>query len=345
MESPTHVGNTRCHRTMRWRTSAHPHACGEYAACEAMYESYRGSSPRVWGIPGEDAAGVLTTRFIPTRVGNTSSFTRDLASASVHPHACGEYIITEKDKDALYGSSPRVWGIRQRDGQFRLVDRFIPTRVGNTAQQAPGCIRGAVHPHACGEYHTKIGYLSSADGSSPRVWGILLRSSRTFEFNRFIPTRVGNTSAPHVTTTPSSGSSPRVWGILAVFVVANKGRRFIPTRVGNTAPLRLDRLSAAVHPHACGEYGESRGSMEVEVGSSPRVWGIPFRRPQRTGHARFIPTRVGNTRRRLIAAIKPPVHPHACGEYKRRKNASASQRGSSPRVWGIRGQQVPHCLW
>ena len=73
MESPTHVGNTRCHRTMRWRTSAHPHACGEYAACEAMYESYRGSSPRVWGIPGEDAAGVLTTRFIPTHVGNTGN--------------------------------------------------------------------------------------------------------------------------------------------------------------------------------------------------------------------------------------------------------------------------------
>ncbi|EEB35030.1 hypothetical protein DESPIG_00034 [Desulfovibrio piger ATCC 29098] len=117
---------------------------------------------------------------------------------------------------------------------------------------------------------------------------------------RFIPTRVGNTrcrapdgksgavhphacgeypqaqsSMPHKT-----GSSPRVWGILRRDANRVTCIRFIPTRVGNTAFSSGKTRILSVHPHACGEYNPL-GSVGCDVtGSSPRVWGILFRKMQ-----------------------------------------------------------------
>ena len=68
---PTCVGNTSNAGTASTLATVHPHVRGEYEPPILLRPSYNGSSPRAWGIPGEDAAGVLTTRFIPTCVGNT----------------------------------------------------------------------------------------------------------------------------------------------------------------------------------------------------------------------------------------------------------------------------------
>ncbi len=51
---------------------------------------------------------------------------------------------------------------------------------------------------------------------------------------------------------------------------------------------------------------------------------------------RSIPTRVGNTRKRHSPPRPRPVHPHACGEYGRRRARPSWPYGPSPRVWGIR---------
>ena len=91
-----------------------------------------GSSPRVWGTSLLDPSPRITT--------------------SVHPHACGEHVSNSKSHvtpsgssprvwgtcfkiiglicDHL-GSSPRVWGTCLRECVHRVVNRFIPTRVGN----------------------------------------------------------------------------------------------------------------------------------------------------------------------------------------------------------------------
>ena len=54
----------------------------------------------------------------------------------VHPHACGEYFFWGNDHDLGFGSSPRVWGIHPNWLRGGLIDRFIPTRVGNTREMA-----------------------------------------------------------------------------------------------------------------------------------------------------------------------------------------------------------------
>ena len=167
------------------------------------------------------------------------------------------------------------------------------------------------------------------------MWGIPLAHQDDDVFRRFIPTRVGNTTAPVSCVRPRAvhphacgeyiqarrngiwrdGSSPRVWGIRTTVTLAMLYLRFIPTRVGNTTSA-VPRFNAdAVHPHACGEYSRTVLRTASICGSSPRVWGIPLGEVTNPTGRRFIPTRVGNTLPLRYAPMLLPVHPHACGEY------------------------------
>ena len=196
------------------------------------------------------------------------------------------------------GSSPRVWGIPQNIECRTAPRRFIPTRVGNTRRRPGGPKMTPVHPHACGEYQPSRNWRSSLTGSSPRVWGILPAAAQKRLFQRFIPTRVGNT--PHVPdrgcTGPvhphacgeyhgrfflpsgTTGSSPRVWGILHAVGLPVPAHRFIPTRVGNTLQedARNNRLLAelqrATEPcvlQACSD-DDKKGKELCKAAPSPR---------------------------------------------------------------------------
>ena len=51
---------------------------------------------------------------------------------------------------------------------------------------------------------------------------------------------------------------------------------------------------------------------------------------------RFTPTPVGNTSLWVAKKKLPSVHPHACGEYATKQRQQHHNRGSPPRLWGIR---------
>ena len=254
-----------------------------------------GSSPRVWGIPKQYVDKQAVERFIPTRVGNTMCAQCGTGAATVHPHACGEYATGKRRKAWNRGSSPRVWGILDDDVKAFGIERFIPTRVGNTVSRRMHRQRRSVHPHACGEYFAQRPSLLPKTGSSPRVWGIRCPPLPLLYSTRFIPTRVGNTRGrgnglrwrtvhPHacgeyrewaICHQKSAGSSPRVWGILSSQSSTARQKRFIPTRVGNTCTVSPAWARRPVHPHACGEYVVGSDDPFCFDGSSPRVWGIP----------------------------------------------------------------------
>ncbi len=214
---------------------------------------------------------------IPTRVGKTNPVSVFAPISSVHPHACGENLSTERE-----GVSP---------------SRSIPTRVGKTRGIPPGPRRfHPVHPHACGE-NTAL-------------------PSRARLASRSIPTRVGKTWAMRYSATLSAGPSPRVWGkqFVSWFVVhydavhphacgenEDPGRtrqyqtRSIPTRVGKTASDVAQRLpKGGPSPRVWGKPTWTRAVFSGRNGPSPRVWG-----------------KRGAGRRRDSCS---PVHPHACGE-------------------------------
>ncbi len=155
-----------------------------------------GSSPRVWGTRDLLGQTIFEARFIPTRVGNADRACAMSVSTTVHPHACGERNDKQFHNRHPVGSSPRVWGTRLVDTISTRHTRFIPTRVGNAAGAPVARGSHAVHPHACGERAPQVVVLSTARGSSPRVWGTPCRCVSRSLIVRFIPTRVGNASQP-----------------------------------------------------------------------------------------------------------------------------------------------------
>ncbi len=233
-----------------------------------------GSSPPAWGILFISFRLSLRSRFIPTRVGNTTSMPDKLVGPSVHPHPRGEYEISLVALMRTSGSSPPAWGILYMNILASVFSRFIPTRVGNTNSSRTGTGRRTVHPHPRGEYQRLPPRPRSWPGSSPPAWGILQKTFAKAGNNRFIPTRVGNTWGwcpggrcssvhPHPRGEYSwisaeglltIGSSPPAWGIRPVRTLLGPLVRFIPTRVGNTGLPALVLDGESVHPHPRGEY-------------------------------------------------------------------------------------------
>ena len=89
---PTHVGNTRDTMTTIYEETVHPHACGEHLSQIEKPDLGYGSSPRMWGTPGNTFPHHINHWFIPTHVGNTDMSWYQNGISSVHPHACGEHL-------------------------------------------------------------------------------------------------------------------------------------------------------------------------------------------------------------------------------------------------------------
>ena len=92
---PTHVGNTPSIQSLQSKLSVHPHACGEHTHFTHVFTKYFGSSPRMWGTLKPLTLGRGPRRFIPTHVGNTTNLQTLLIMTAVHPHACGEHVISQ----------------------------------------------------------------------------------------------------------------------------------------------------------------------------------------------------------------------------------------------------------
>ncbi len=72
----------------------------------------------------------------------------------------------------------------------------------------------------------------------------------------------------------SHGSSPRAWGIHGKNWNFRLVWWFIPTCVGNTVDAETETRKNLVHPHVRGEYTNEIVIDKLQLGSSPRAWGI-----------------------------------------------------------------------
>ena len=238
------------------------------------------------------------------------------------------------DEDDEGGSSPRLWGTVEGEIRVNIMDRFIPTPVGNGIHLIIWTRVKPVHPHACGERHILNGLQNAFAGSSPRLWGTALGEVREAPYQRFIPTPVGN--GTHPAPMPSmpavhphacgerlslliacpirAGSSPRLWGTESAGQIIIGQYRFIPTPVGNGPSVPCQASMPTVHPHACGERFVETDTSNPDTGSSPRLWGTVLPGGGDGAVCRFIPTPVGNGCAASLSYPHRPVHPHACGE-------------------------------
>ncbi len=91
---PTPVGNTRRPGARLKMFPVHPHACGEHTCLTGLNIRKSGSSPRLWGTLIVMSSALIGGRFIPTPVGNTSPAASSYSPWPVHPHACGEHLMS-----------------------------------------------------------------------------------------------------------------------------------------------------------------------------------------------------------------------------------------------------------
>jgi len=131
---PTCVGNILSHRPLNSLQSVHPHVCGEHVLRQSFQLAPGGSSPRVWGTYDLSARLSRPLRFIPTCVGNICIKSMKWSSKTVHPHVCGEHLVSNLTLLCQSGSSPRVWGTFPMTPVVFGINRFIPTCVGNITQ-------------------------------------------------------------------------------------------------------------------------------------------------------------------------------------------------------------------
>ena len=169
--------------------------------------------------------------------------------------------------------------------------RIIPTRVGKRrlADERDGASRD--HPHACGEKRSCRGKSDGAKGSSPRVWGKVVRIWLMQRTCRIIPTRVGKSLLPHcmlpkprdhphacgekysVFCSPPRllGSSPRVWGKggnIPRFMLAGG---IIPTRVGKRLKKTVN-FKAFYIPKSMFSFSFDRIPYSSKLSSSARCF-------------------------------------------------------------------------
>ena len=190
---PTGVGNTWLYCSTRSRNRAHPHGCGEHAARTSAACPPMGSSPRVWGTRVSCLRWLSGRGLIPTGVGNTGLVIDCGVYSGAHPHGCGEHDGRATPHDGGAGSSPRVWGTRNRTTLWPRTAGLIPTGVGNTVLTCAARSSSWAHPHGCGEHAVGVALPPGSWGSSPRVWGTLQPDDSQWEFVGLIPTGVGNT--------------------------------------------------------------------------------------------------------------------------------------------------------
>ena len=129
---PTGVGNSFSSCSSSAIQSVHPHGRGELLSTISSSGVVIGSSPRAWGTPATRRRFTLSSRFIPTGVGNSGRRVAPPLRLTVHPHGRGELDKNLWATTWECGSSPRAWGTHTAPSSCTGYIRFIPTGVGNS---------------------------------------------------------------------------------------------------------------------------------------------------------------------------------------------------------------------
>ena len=149
--TPTCVGTTHSPPASTAPRSVHPHVRGDDVESRVSAQPLRGSPPRAWGRPAQQAGSLPGLRFTPTCVGTTLPAHRAPRMRAVHPHVRGDDQVIGRAGRRAAGSPPRAWGRRCRGRRTRRQRRFTPTCVGTTRAERTRRLRRAVHPHVRGD--------------------------------------------------------------------------------------------------------------------------------------------------------------------------------------------------
>ena len=168
---PADAGNTpSLFRLLRLKRD-HPRGCGEHLFNLEAGDGAAGSSPRMRGTRGADAALAPVGGIIPADAGNTSARDSRRVGIKDHPRGCGEHGADALRRNCHSGSSPRMRGTPHAVRTVETAKRIIPADAGNTIGCIPISRQREDHPRGCGEHWSDNPVVRFAPGSSPRMRG------------------------------------------------------------------------------------------------------------------------------------------------------------------------------
>ena len=132
----------------------------------------------------------------------------------------------------------------------------------------------------------------------------------------------------------NQGLSPRVRGNRSLWVTLMNCKRSIPACAGEPVPRCGRKCQSPVYPRVCGGTAMPMKASLAWMGLSPRVRGNHARVPLWKVDGGSIPACAGEPRTSDAAAPGRRVYPRVCGGTCRRRLASRSCTGLSPRVRG-----------
>ena len=132
------------------------------------------------------------------------------------------------------GSSPCIWGTRDRELRSLESVRFIPVSTGNSHLASILLSLYTVHPCVDGELCLVSTAFSGASGSSPCVGGTLHHAGTFWLCSTVHPRIYGELSTWRKSYECRAGSSPGVRGTPNGRYRIHLGRRFIPVYTGNS---------------------------------------------------------------------------------------------------------------
>ena len=104
------------------------------------------------GAPDSGQGRHKTAGIIPADAGSTSFDMRCVGSVKDHPRGCGEHETTCTTSPRVTGSSPRMRGAPDGDGDPDPTDRIIPADAGSTPSDGSSMSTAMDHPRGCGEH-------------------------------------------------------------------------------------------------------------------------------------------------------------------------------------------------
>ncbi len=192
--TPTCVGSTTPHSTVRPTTWTHPHVRGEHTVAIPDRPSFVDSPPRAWGALEVGVVGRRQGGLTPTCVGSTSMSRTQRGNRRTHPHVRGEHSTAVRARSRIdRDSPPRAWGARTAAPSPGDRRGLTPTCVGSTnASVVAGDVTGT-HPHVRGEHLMARSAFEVPEDSPPRAWGARRVGGHDHGEPGLTPTCVGST--------------------------------------------------------------------------------------------------------------------------------------------------------
>ena len=134
-----------------------PRVCGDYTIASLVWPPMVDTTPRVRGLPGQEAVDMVLHRYNPACAGTTMHDGIYWINIEIQPRVCGDYGVSHPRNAEMRDTTPRVRGLLLLVVSRGNEERYNPACAGTTKDMQDSISRTTIQPRVCGDY----GHLSA----------------------------------------------------------------------------------------------------------------------------------------------------------------------------------------